>query len=564
MERLRRIVTNRGGVLLAVVGLAVTGAAQPPLPPNEVTLRPLPPGVDPTIASQIAEVVRVANAAYLKAFAPVVLGKPVADRLAGGIELVITPARIGWHENVVTDRSSTIYVRLGPLGIGQVARADAGPVALMCEAVADLHNTRRLPGFNRFVAHRFLVPAVVAELGNEPIDIPHPTSLAPDGMEMLRTITSRKYTPVHPDIAACAALMAVEEKVGLETFHDLVDAIPEGAEDPFAVFREYALGHDTTLAQAFAPYDEALRLEPDETGSCLVASFEPDETIVVDSPQPLRTADETLHLRVSPQDQWSLSDEWSTDGTYSLKLEADETARWMAVYIVDPDWKFRDFRRFSTLEMDFVVQAADPQPVTIALFDHPTDGHGGASVFEKAVPPGEERHVSFALTKESLHGGKDMDASYFDGTFRVDSVSRLYIGLGRPRGPVTLYLDNLRLRPREPVAPPVEGLPAGAVVPTVLTRAVGPAADPGKAEQHYQEGLALKQAGRLAEAHAALRAALEADPNHVDAHWARAWVLIELGDRDGAKSEFRKVLELAPTGDKAADAQAALERLNEQ
>jgi Tfp pilus assembly protein PilF len=93
---------------------------------------------------------------------------------------------------------------------------------------------------------------------------------------------------------------------------------------------------------------------------------------------------------------------------------------------------------------------------------------------------------------------------------------------------------------------------------------VGPAADPGKAEQHYQEGLALKQAGRLAEAHAALRAALEADPNHVDAHWARAWVLIELGDRDGAKSEFRKVLELAPTGDKAADAQAALERLNEQ
>ena len=566
MGRLGRRALTLGGVLLTAYALAKGGGAQPLLPPTGVDLRPLPPGVDPAIAAQIADVVRVAKKAYFDTSpdrAVVTLGKrPYDDRLAQDIELIITPARVEWHENVVTDRLHTIYVRLGSLGIGQVARPDAGPVAIMCEAVADLYNTRRLQGFSRFVAHRFLVPAVVAEQGEEPIGIPHPTSLAPDGIAMLKAITNDEYTTVHPDIAACAALMAIEEKLGLDAFRELVDAVPEDVEDPFATFRGLALDKDATLAEAFAAYDEAMRLEPDEDGSCLIASFEPDEVIEVDSPHPLRTAEQTLLCRFCPRNEWSLSEEWSTDGTQCLKLEADEQASWMAAYIVDPDWKFRDFRRFSTFELDLIVEAPGPQAVTIALMDHPTDGHGGIRVFERTVPPDEQQHVSFALTKENLHGGKDMDASYFDGTFRADSVSRLYIGLGRPREPVTLYLDNLRLRPREPVPPLVAGLPV--MAPLLGHRTVGPTADPGQAEQHYQEGLSLKQAGRFAEADAALRAALEADPNHVAAHWTRAWVLIELGDRDGAKSELQKVLELVPGSSKAADAQAALERLSQR
>jgi hypothetical protein len=41
-----------------------------------------------------------------------------------------------------------------------------------------------------------------------------------------------------------------------------------------------------------------------------------------------------------------------------------------------------------------------------------------------------------------------MDATYFSGAFRADSVSRIYIGLNKPTQPITLYLDNLRLQVR--------------------------------------------------------------------------------------------------------------------
>jgi tetratricopeptide (TPR) repeat protein len=80
-------------------------------------------------------------------------------------------------------------------------------------------------------------------------------------------------------------------------------------------------------------------------------------------------------------------------------------------------------------------------------------------------------------------------------------------------------------------------------------------------EADYQRGLGLKRAGRLAEAAEALKAAIAADPKHVEAHWTLGWVLIELKDRDGAAAEFRKVIELAPGAERATEAQKALERL---
>jgi tetratricopeptide (TPR) repeat protein len=83
------------------------------------------------------------------------------------------------------------------------------------------------------------------------------------------------------------------------------------------------------------------------------------------------------------------------------------------------------------------------------------------------------------------------------------------------------------------------------------------------AQQHYAEGLRLKQAGRWQEAATHLRAAIEADPNHVDAHWALAWVLIELKDPKQAAGEFRKVIELAPGSERAAEAEKALGRLQQ-
>jgi TolA-binding protein len=81
------------------------------------------------------------------------------------------------------------------------------------------------------------------------------------------------------------------------------------------------------------------------------------------------------------------------------------------------------------------------------------------------------------------------------------------------------------------------------------------------AREHYEEGLRLKQAGRHREAAAHLRAATDTDPHYVEAHWALAWALIELGDRAEAADEFRKVIELAPDSEKAHEAQKALQRL---
>ncbi len=84
---------------------------------------------------------------------------------------------------------------------------------------------------------------------------------------------------------------------------------------------------------------------------------------------------------------------------------------------------------------------------------------------------------------------------------------------------------------------------------------------PEEARRHYREGLRLKEARRWQEAATELRAAVAADPKHVEAHWALGWVLIEMNDREAAASAFRKVIELAPGSDYAGEAQRALERL---
>lgn len=106
------------------------------------------------------------------------------------------------------------------------------------------------------------------------------------------------------------------------------------------------------------------------------------------------------------------------------------------------------------------------------------------------------------------------------------------------------------------------------LAPGRLPRAAEPAEPPEavtvdgqSAQQHYAEGLRLKQVGRWQEAAAHLRAAIEADPAHVEAHWALAWVLIELKDPKQAAGEFRKVIELAPGSERAAEAEKALGRL---
>jgi len=89
----------------------------------------------------------------------------------------------------------------------------------------------------------------------------------------------------------------------------------------------------------------------------------------------------------------------------------------------------------------------------------------------------------------------------------------------------------------------------------------GPAPSAQEAEQHYQRGLELKHAGQMAPAADELRAAIAADPKHTKAHYALAWVLLDLKDKEGAKAEFRKVIELAPGSDEAKQAESALQRI---
>ena len=119
-----------------------------------------------------------------------------------------------------------------------------------------------------------------------------------------------------------------------------------------------------------------------------------------------------------------------------------------------------------------------------------------------------------------------------------EALADLEVRLPEPKPP----------EPKQPGAIPRGGTEAGA-------------AKGGEAD--YQRGVELKRAGKFTEAAEALRAAIAADPKHVEAHWVLGWVLIELKDREGAKAEFGKVIELAPDTERATEAKKALERLGD-
>ncbi|MGD8237575.1 MAG: hypothetical protein PVH68_03400 [Armatimonadota bacterium] len=444
------------GALAMVLLLAASGALG-----LRIIRRPVEPAVEAVTSGRGVEVVDrsgIGDGLWALMVEDIVaVAKEAMERTLPGHEIerirVMVSRGRAWHENVVTDREEAIYVRIGGHGIGEALRADAGPIALLCEAVADLYNTRRLPGLNRYIAHRYLVPAVVEQVGDDIIPTAHPSPLGPDGVDMLKVMTEDEYTFVHPDTAAVAALMAIEERLGLDGLRGLLAAVPVGDEDALGTLRAAAVRADAELAGAFAAYDEATRLEPDAEGSCLVASFEPDEGADFTRLHPFRTRAQSLLLDTNPGVEWSFTDEWATHGTHSVKLEGDPEDEWLAVYIRDPDWRFRDLRQFSHIELDFVVDATDPQHVYICLNDHVSDGHGQIQVFSKTVLPSVHHHVEHPLTEENLQGFRDMDAEYFSGEFRADSVARLYIGLSKPTQDITLYVDNIRLRPRKSPEP---------------------------------------------------------------------------------------------------------------
>ena len=524
-----------------------------------------PEGLKDNAVAAIADVVAEAKSALEAAF-------PDRKKPDPGIRVVVVPSAPAGSESIVTNRRDTIYVRTGDQGLGELHRPDGGPIGLLCQAVAELYNPGRVPGFDRFVAHRFLAPAVIAKLGADIVPSAwHGRALAADGTPMLAAITDEAYASVHPDFAAVAALAAIEAKLKPEGLRALLDAIPPEADDPFAALRKGATDQDPALAAAFELYDRATKPNLQADGSVLIASFEPPENIPVAAPgpPPLRTMVENLVLVTAPAFQCSFSENWSADGARSLKLHMENPTPWSGVVAEDLDWTLKDWRRFSRFDMDAMLEGQETPLLCVSLQDDVNAGHGGVTLFEGALRPGEAHHISCALTPSTLQGYKFVFSSYFDGRFRAAEVCILSIALVNATKPLTLYLDNLRLMPRgagpQPPAnvkpqpePTATSQPATAPTPAPPPPTPAATADAG---QHYQKGLELKRAGNLTEAAAELRAALAADPKHVKAHYALAWVLLDQKDKPGAQAEFRKVVELAPNSEEAKEAQKALDRI---
>jgi RNA polymerase sigma factor (sigma-70 family) len=394
---------------------------------------------DETLCGTIADVVSIAKGALERGFPH--LGEK-------HIQVRVAPVRGGWYESTITDRRDTIYVQSGRKGIGEHFRADAGPLGLLCEAVAELYNPRRIPGLDRYLTHCHLVPAVMDELGPDPIPSTNATSLATDGSAMLEAITDEAYAPMHPDFAAVAALLAIQDKLGLEALKTLVAGLPQDAGDPFATLREGVVARDPTLAEAFRTYDEANQLELGDDGTCLIASFEEDEIVTIAGSHPLGALHAPLVIRPNFRLQTAQTDEWATDGTMSLKFQRDRAVPWITVGIWDPDWRFKDWRRFSRFDMDLMVLSARPERIRVRLHDDVSHGHGQVYLFNDTVRPGESVHISYPLSEDSLRGDRTYEAAHFDGRFRASGVTSLEVMFVDPATPVVLYIDNLRLTPR--------------------------------------------------------------------------------------------------------------------
>ena len=507
-------------------------------------------GLAPPYPDGIADVVSVAKRAFDDAFPE--LAKP-------NIRVEARQSR-DYYEGTVTDRQQTVYVSVGTKGLGEYFRPDAGPVGILCQAVAELHNPQRLPGFDRYVAHRYLAPAVAETLGADVLPRAELQPGADDVTGMLTLMSDPAYATVHPDFAAASALADIDRELGLEVLRELVAAVPAGAPEAFAAFREAALAREPALGDAFALYDEATALPIEEDGTCLIASFEADEP-ATRTGDPVLSALGDLVLIVSRQFEMSQSNEWATHGELSLKLHAEELHTYMSVSIEDPDWKYKDWARFARLELDIKVEGDAPVQTHVALTDDLGRRHGMVDVFGRNLQPGEQHHVAYPLSPASLRGKQTPFADYFDGSVRADEIGTLRISVYKPLGPFTLYIDNIRLTPRETAAPRrVPGSRPGAGEPATAEEPPEPAAAEAAAAL-LRQALAHKQRGQLQQAEAALRQALRVDPENVEAHRVLAWTLVAVGRKAEAAAEFRRVIDLTQDAQVQQEAEKALERL---
>ncbi len=83
----------------------------------------------------------------------------------------------------------------------------------------------------------------------------------------------------------------------------------------------------------------------------------------------------------------------------------------------------------------------------------------------------------------------------------------------------------------------------------------------GDADALFNQGVTLWNSGKIEEAKKQFQAAVNANPNHAEAHYQLGMALVNEGNMAGAASEWNTYLKLAPSGSHAAEVKAMLPSL---
>jgi tetratricopeptide (TPR) repeat protein len=83
----------------------------------------------------------------------------------------------------------------------------------------------------------------------------------------------------------------------------------------------------------------------------------------------------------------------------------------------------------------------------------------------------------------------------------------------------------------------------------------------GGADALFNQGVILWNGGKVAEAKKAFESAVQANPNHAEAHYQLGMALVNEGNLAGAAAEFETYLKLAPEGPNAATAKGLVAQL---
>jgi Flp pilus assembly protein TadD len=77
----------------------------------------------------------------------------------------------------------------------------------------------------------------------------------------------------------------------------------------------------------------------------------------------------------------------------------------------------------------------------------------------------------------------------------------------------------------------------------------------------YNQGVILWNSGKIAEAKKQFESAVQANPDHAEAHYQLGMALVNEGNLAGAATEFETYLKLTPDGPNAATAKSLVGQL---